>query len=49
MDKHGRITIPAELRRRLGIVPGTRLRLEARDGAIYITVVGRRPRKKPRS
>jgi len=36
VDAHGRIIIPAELRRRLGISPGTQLLVAERCGAVML-------------
>jgi AbrB family looped-hinge helix DNA binding protein len=36
VDRYGRVTIPAELRRLLKLTPGTRLTIEVKDGAILI-------------
>lgn len=37
IDRYGRVTIPAELRKDLRLAPGTRLKLELRNGVIYLT------------
>lgn len=34
---HGRMTIPAELRRKYGLHPGDRVWIEEHDGKIFIT------------
>jgi AbrB family looped-hinge helix DNA binding protein len=36
ISARGRITIPAEVRNRLGLVPGTEVELELRDGEIVL-------------
>jgi AbrB family looped-hinge helix DNA binding protein len=36
MDRYGRVTIPAELRRQLKLTPGTRIAIEVKDGVILI-------------
>lgn len=40
LDKFGRIVIPKAVRRRLGLQPGTRLRLEVGDGEIVLEPLG---------
>jgi AbrB family looped-hinge helix DNA binding protein len=37
VDRYGRVIIPAELRKKLGLTPGTRVRFELKDGVIYLT------------
>jgi AbrB family looped-hinge helix DNA binding protein len=41
VEGKGRVVIPAEVRRRLGIKPGTELEVDVRDGGILM-----RPRRK---
>ncbi len=50
VDAHGRVTIPAELRKQLGLTPGTRVVFWVRRGIIYITSLKlwkKRHRKRP--
>jgi len=37
IDGFGRIVIPQQIRRALGLVPGTRFRLETREGVLLLT------------
>jgi len=41
VEDKGRVVIPAEVRRRLGIKPGTELEVDIRDGGVLM-----RPRRK---
>lgn len=43
IDKAGRVVIPANVRARLGLRPGTRLDLSADDSAIHLAPVAPRP------
>jgi len=36
VDHYGRITIPAELRRKFGLAPGTRVSIRLKNGVILI-------------
>lgn len=36
MDRYGRVTIPAQVRKQLKLVPGTRLTIECTKGVIYL-------------
>ena len=45
VDRAGRVTIPAELRKQSGLLPGVRVRYRAVDDHITVTLVRqRRPR-----
>lgn len=43
IDDSGRVRIPRRLRRRLGLVPGTRLEVEEEPGALRLRIVPERP------
>jgi AbrB family looped-hinge helix DNA binding protein len=43
IDKAGRVVIPASVRARLGLRPGTPLELSADDSAIHLAPVAPRP------
>lgn len=43
IDKAGRVVIPASVRARLGLRPGTPLELSADDAAIHLAPVAPRP------
>jgi AbrB family looped-hinge helix DNA binding protein len=42
VDRYGRVTIPAELRKQFGLQPGTRVSFQLKRGMIYIRVLHRR-------
>ena len=44
IDKAGRVVIPAAVRERLGLLPGTRLTVMADDGAVTLTPAVAPPR-----
>lgn len=39
LSPNGRLTIPAQIRRQLGIVPGDWLEIETEPGALRVTVI----------
>lgn len=43
LDKFGRILIPKAVRRRLGLAPGTKLRLEVGEGGIVLQPLADEP------
>ena len=50
VDANGRVTIPAELRKQLGLTPGTRVVFRVRRDVIYIMSLKlwkKRHRKRP--
>jgi len=44
IDKAGRVVIPASIRERLGLRPGTPLEVEIGDGSIRLAPVGAAPK-----
>ena len=44
IDKAGRVVIPAAVRERLGLLPGTELTVTADDGAVTLAPVATPPR-----
>jgi AbrB family looped-hinge helix DNA binding protein len=39
VSKHGQLTIPLPLRQQLGIMPGMRLEIEARQGILQMSII----------
>jgi AbrB family looped-hinge helix DNA binding protein len=46
ISTRGRITIPADLRKRLGFKPGTRVDWNGQDGRLVLTVAAAKSAKK---